>query len=134
MVNTPTRDTPAELALRSTLHGMGLRFRVDQAPFSDSRRRPDLVFRRAKVAVFVDGCYWHSCPRHGSVPKTNTEWWQAKLARTCARDKDTDRLFKSRGWITVRVWEHEDPASAATRIARIVRRRLTGLDAVPRTR
>lgn len=125
MQNTPTRDTPAELALRSELHQMGLRYRVDVAPLSGSRRRADVVFRRAKVAVFVDGCYWHGCPHHGSVSGVNAEWWLSKIERTRERDRETDIALRASGWKSMRVWEHEDPGSAALRIAREVTHSLT---------
>ena len=124
MQNTPTRDTPAELALRSALHAAGLRYRVDTAPIVGVRRRADLVFRRARVAVFVDGCFWHACPEHGGVPKVNAAWWSAKLSRTRERDADTDRLLNEHGWLSVRVWEHEPVGAAAERVKATVRSRL----------
>ena len=121
MQNTPTRDTPGEAALRKALHRRGLRYRVDFAPIHGSRRRPDIVFTRAKVAVFVDGCFWHSCPTHGSKPKHNALWWSKKLARTVARDRETDEMLGNQGWTVVRVWEHEEPEVAASAIALLVR-------------
>lgn len=125
MQHTPTRDTPCELALRRVLHRMGLRYRVDVAPLRGLRRRADVVFTRQRVAVFVDGCYWHSCPDHGSLPKANAEWWRNKLAGNEARDRDTDRRLAAAGWSVIRVWEHEEPGPAADRIARLVRERRT---------
>jgi DNA mismatch endonuclease (patch repair protein) len=107
MRNTPTRDTPAELALRRALHRQGLRFRVDVRPEPSLRRKADIVFTRWRVAVFVDGCFWHDCPEHGSKPHANAEWWRAKLATTVARDLDTNLKLAERGWLVVRIWEHE---------------------------
>lgn len=118
-----TRDTGPELALRSQVHGLGLRYRVDAPPLAGLRRRADLVFRSSRVAVFVDGCFWHGCPVHGSQPKANAEWWSAKLARNRSRDRQTDRALRRAGWSVVRVWEHEDPSKAAARVARVVSRR-----------
>lgn len=87
------------------------------------RRRADLVLRATKVAVFVDGCFWHCCPRHATWPRTNAAWWRAKLRANVARDRDTDRSLRARGWMVVRVWEHEAPHRAAARIVRAVSRR-----------
>lgn len=123
MESTGQRDTAAELALRSVLHRKGLRFRVDQAPIRGVRRRADIVFRKARVAVYVDGCFWHCCPVHGTWPKANAEWWRGKLETNHARDVDTDRKLRDVGWIPVRVWEHEDPQEAADRIEQLVRER-----------
>lgn len=127
MKNTPTRDTPAELAIRKLLHAQGLRYRVDTRADPALRRRADIVFTRARVAVFVDGCFWHSCPDHGSAPKANAGWWQEKLRTNVERDRDTDRRLTSAGWTVVRVWEHEDPCAAAATIVEAVsaRRRQT---------
>ena len=117
------RDTPAELALRRQLHRRGLRYRVDARPVREIRRRADIVFARARVAVFSDGCFWHGCPDHCSWPKANAEWWKAKIERTVRRDHDTDEQLTAAGWHVVRVWEHEDPAAAAERVAALVRSR-----------
>jgi DNA mismatch endonuclease (patch repair protein) len=116
MKSTRRRDTPGELALRSQLHRRGLRFRVD-TPVLGLRRRPDIVFRGKRIAVFVDGCFWHGCPQHGTVPKANRDWWVAKLAANESRDRDTDERLSDAGWVVIRVWEHEDPVAAADRIA-----------------
>jgi DNA mismatch endonuclease (patch repair protein) len=118
-----SRDTAPELAIRRLLHRAGLRYRVDDRPLKDVRRRADIVFRPAKVAVFIDGCFWHGCPDHGNQPSTNTEYWGPKLARNVERDRETDGLLKAAGWLSIRVWEHEDPTHAARRIARAVSRR-----------
>ena len=81
------------------------------------RRRADIVFGPAKVAVYVDGCFWHSCPEHGTIPKNNRKWWIEKLEANVRRDRDTDRRLAEAGWLAIRVWEHEDMAEAAARIA-----------------
>lgn len=117
------RDTQPELRLRSALHRMGLRFRVDTSPIEGSRRRADIVFTRAKVAVFVDGCFWHGCPLHGTRSKTNTAFGDEKIKANQARDRDTDGQLSAIGWIPIRIWEHESNDVAAVRVARTVRSR-----------
>lgn len=110
------RDTAPEVALRRELHRRGARFFVDRAPLRSLRRRADLVFPRKKVAVYVDGCFWHSCPQHATSPKTNAQWWADKLAANVVRDRDTDARLAAAGWRVVRIWEHEDPTEAADRV------------------
>lgn len=106
------RDTKPELRLRRELHRRGHRYYVDRAPLKGLRRRADLVFPRLKVAVYVDGCFWHACPQHGTRPKNNRDWWDAKLDGNVQRDRDTDRRLTAVGWRVARVWEHEDLAAA----------------------
>lgn len=113
----PSRDTKPELALRRELHRLGLRYRVGTAPLPGLRRRADVVFTRRRIAVFVDGCFWHRCPDHGTQPKNNPNWWRAKLDRNVERDRHTDAALLAAGWHVVRVWEHEDPSAAAAAIA-----------------
>ncbi len=113
--------TRPERALRSLLHRRGLRFRVDVAPEPHLRCQADIVFRRARVAVFVDGCFWHGCPEHGTQPVTNSEYWRAKIARNVARDRRNDAALQSQGWTVVRVWEHERPEDGATRVMAAIR-------------
>jgi DNA mismatch endonuclease (patch repair protein) len=117
------RDTKPELALRSALHARGLRFRVDSVPFKGLRTRADLVFSKAKIAVFVDGCYWHGCPEHFIMPKTNEDYWSAKIKRNKDRDEATDVSLAEAGWEAIRVWEHEDPSEAADLVEAAWRRR-----------
>lgn len=118
-----TRDTGPELALRRRLHALGLRYRVDYQPLPDLRRRADIVFTRAKVAVFVDGCFWHGCPDHGRREHTINGWyWPDKIARNRAKDAETDSRLQVAGWTVVRVWEHEPVISAAAQVAAQVRR------------
>ena len=121
---TRQRDTPAELAIRSALHRQGFRYRVDAVVLD--RRRADIVFHREMVAVFVDGCFWHGCPVHGTLPKTNRDWWREKLAGNCERDRDTDWRLRRRGWTVLRFWAHEEPRLAAKRIAGILRAKREG--------
>jgi DNA mismatch endonuclease, patch repair protein len=102
------------------LHRQGLRFRVDRSPIPGSRRRADIVFTAARVAVFVDGCFWHSCPQHATQPKANAMWWAEKLKANRQRDMDTDRELAEAGWAVLRFWEHEDPAEAAARVGALV--------------
>lgn len=124
MASTHQRDTPCELDLRRLVHRAGLRYRVDQVVLSGLRRRADIVFRGARVAVFVDGCFWHCCPQHGTMPKANSSWWRHKLAANKARDEDTNRVLTGAGWVVLRFWEHEDPVRAAASVIRTVRRRI----------
>lgn len=116
---TRRRDTLRERALRSALHRKGLRFRVDRC-LPGTRRRADIVFVSAKVAVFVDGCFWHGCPTHGTWPKANTAWWRAKIHANIERDRSTDALLKADRWRVLRFWEHEDSSLAADKVARAV--------------
>ena len=118
------RDTAPEVLLRKALHSCGLRFRMDiPAGLPGS---PDIRFARAGVAVFVDGCFWHGCPQHGSQPKTNAAFWSAKIARNRQRDQEVDAALQKLGWSVVRVWEHEvkqDVVSVALAIWACVRSR-----------
>jgi DNA mismatch endonuclease, patch repair protein len=118
--------TQPERELRSALYARGLRYRVDVSPIRGFGRRADLVFSRARIAVYVDGCFWHSCPQHATTPKSNREWWEEKLAANVARDRKTDRDLAELGWTVVRVWEHEDMESAAERIAALYSDRIHG--------
>lgn len=122
MQSNKGRDTKPELALRRAVHSLGLRYRVAFRPIKSVRRTADLVFTRAKVAVFMDGCFWHGCPTHHTVAVTNAGFWAEKVRRTRERDLETDRLLAEAGWRVLRVWEHEDPVEAAERVAALVRR------------
>jgi DNA mismatch endonuclease (patch repair protein) len=120
---TLRRDTPGELALRSALRALGLRYRVD-ATLPGTRRRADVAFLGAKVAVFVDGCFWHGCPTHGTWPKANAAWWRQKIEGNRRRDRDTDRRLMRDGWVVLRFWEHEDALRAARVVASALRPRV----------
>src|SRR5919107_2002682 len=109
------RDTSPELAVRRAAHALGLRYRVDARPLPEVNRRADLVFTRARVAVFIDGCFWHACPEHGTSPRTNSDYWGPKIARNVERDEETDRLLRDAGWLPLRIWEHEPPGDGAAR-------------------
>ncbi len=119
----PSRNTKPELALRSALHRLGLRYFVHRRPLVSLRREADVIFPRARVAVFLDSCFWHGCPDHGTWPKANAEWWRAKIERNTQRDADTDARLRDAGWLPIRIWEHERPQAAAERIAEAVRER-----------
>lgn len=111
------------MALRRVLHRRGLRYRVDVAPVSAVQRRADIVFAGPKVAVFVDGCFWHGCNQHRPLPRTNSRYWRIKIERNRERDAKTDAALREAGWLVLRFWEHEDPQEAADRIAVAVRKR-----------
>lgn len=121
MQSNRSRDTAPEIALRSEVHRLGLRFRVATRPVRPLRRTADLVFPRARVAVFLDGCYWHGCSEHHRQPTLNSDYWSAKVQRNRERDAATDKSLAAAGWYVIRVWEHEDPRTAARRIAAMVR-------------
>lgn len=112
------------MAIRRLLWRRGLRYLVDaRLPVGGRQKRADLLFRGARVAVFVDGCFWHSCPLHGTTPRSNREWWAEKLANNVRRDRATDELLHGAGWLSMRIWEHEDPTAAAETVAEVVRAR-----------
>jgi len=123
MQRTPQRDTPEELAIRSILHRSGLRFRVHASAVPGLRSRPDIVFGRTRVAVFIDGCFWHGCPKHGTWPKANAEWWKNKIEANRARDRRTTTVLRRSGWMVLRLWTHESASHAAKRIIAALRRR-----------
>lgn len=118
------RDTRPEIALRSALHHKGFRFRCGrEIRAGDVRVRPDIVFVGKRVAIFVDGCYWHRCPQHGTDPRTNAGYWGEKLALNVARDRRVDAALDAGGWFVVRIWEHESVESAVEIIGRALRRK-----------
>jgi DNA mismatch endonuclease, patch repair protein len=121
MQSNKGRDTKPELRLRRAAHALGLRYRVSIRPIPEVRRTADMVFTKARVAVFLDGCFWHGCPEHHTVARTNAEYWAEKVRRNRQRDRETDEVLEQAGWIVVRFWEHEDPASSARRLVKIVR-------------
>jgi DNA mismatch endonuclease (patch repair protein) len=121
MLGNRSRDTKPELAVRRLLHAGGLRYRVDFRPLSSLRSRGDIVFTRRRIAVFIDGCFWHGCPLHATSPKANADYWGPKLARNIERDLETSAALRASGWTVLRFWEHEPPAEVAGAIARVVR-------------
>jgi DNA mismatch endonuclease (patch repair protein) len=112
------RDTGPELSIRKRLFELGMRYRVNYRPIPGVRRTIDIAFPRQQLAVFVDGCFWHGCPNHGTTPKTNHEFWSAKFARTQERDTDTVVQLTRAGWSCLRYWEHDDPESVVLDISR----------------
>jgi DNA mismatch endonuclease, patch repair protein len=126
MARVRRRDTTPELELRSELHRRGYRYRVDRRPRRGVPSRADLVFGPAKVAVYVDGCFWHSCPEHGTMPRSNEAFWQDKLAGNQERDAKVNALLAAAGWTVVRIWEHEEIEPAADRVEAAVKESLGG--------
>lgn len=114
-------DTPLELALRSALHRRGLRFRVHVRPVKELRRIADVVFTKARVAIFVDGCFWHGCPDHGVLPVANGDWWKKKIDLNKSRDAETTSALRAAGWEVVRIWGHEELEKYLDQIETLVR-------------
>lgn len=132
MQGNVSRDTSPELAVRRAAHRLGLRYRVSRRPLPDLPRTADMVFKSPRVAVFIDGCYWHGCPHHFKPPTTNSGYWKPKIERNIQRDADTNRRLRAAGWLALRFWEHEDPEYAAAAIYRHVRGKLSS--ASPKSR
>jgi DNA mismatch endonuclease (patch repair protein) len=120
MSRMPRAATGPEMLIRRELHRRGLRYRANVAGLPG---RPDIVFTRARIAVFIDGCFWHMCPEHSTMPKNNADWWREKLRRNVARDRDKDAKLQSLGWQVLHAWEHEDPFEVATRLEQLWRTR-----------
>ncbi|MFF3122389.1 very short patch repair endonuclease [Streptomyces sp. NPDC057908] len=120
MSRQPSRDTAPEVAVRKLLHASGYRYRLNERVPGMSRRTIDIAFTRARVAVFLDGCFWHGCPVHATQPKANAEWWRRKLDRNKARDTETTEHLMAAGWTVLRFWEHEAPSLVAERVAETV--------------
>lgn len=117
------RDTKPELAVRRLIHRAGLRYRVNARPELHLRRTADVLFTRVRVAVFIDGCYWHGCAEHFTNPSTNPEYWTSKISRNQQRDAETTRLLEENGWVVLRFWEHEPAESVANLVITTVRQR-----------
>lgn len=113
--------TKAELLLQQALDSMGFKYKVNASVIPNSTRKADIIFLKEKIVVFVDGCFWHGCPLHGTKAKANAEFWYLKIKANKRRDKDTNRKLEKEGWLVIRVWEHEDPKEAAAKIADLVR-------------
>ncbi|MFH9618191.1 very short patch repair endonuclease [Streptomyces pratensis] len=116
------RDTAPEVAVRKLLHAAGYRYRLNERVPGMSRRTIDIAFTRAKVAVMIDGCFWHGCPEHATQPKSNAEWWRQKLDRNMARDAETTAHLTAQGWMVLRFWEHQVPVQVADTVAEVVDR------------
>lgn len=114
-------DTGPERQVRSLLHASGFRYRTDyRLDVPGARVRPDIVFTRRRLAVFIDGCFWHRCPEHGTSPRVNTSYWSPKLERNIARDQRVDQALRAAGWTVLRIWEHVDPTEAAAQVIAIL--------------
>jgi DNA mismatch endonuclease (patch repair protein) len=114
------RDTTTEVALRSALHRAGLRFYKHRRPVPGLRCEPDILFPRVRLAVFVDGCFWHRCPDHGTLPKANGRWWLAKLEATQMRDRRNDEGLRAAGWTVFRAWEHQPVDEVVAQVQHLV--------------
>ena len=125
MMAQKREGTGCERRLRAAVFSLGLRYRLHVRPEASLRRVADLVFRRARVAVFVDGCFWHGCPTHSKPTKAHSEWWATKIEHNKNRDRETSALLSAQGWLVARVWEHTDPRAAARQVATLVRSRYT---------
>ncbi|WP_408022532.1 very short patch repair endonuclease [Streptacidiphilus albus] len=120
MSRQASRDTEQELAVRRRLHRAGLRYRVNTPVPGIPRRTIDIAFGRLKIAVFLDGCFWHGCPQHATSPKANAEWWRSKLDRNMARDRETSEHLIGVGWTVLRFWEHDQPEDVAAQVTTAV--------------
>lgn len=124
MARQARRDTAPELALRRALHAAGLRYRLGYPVPGRPRRTVDIAFTQARIAVFVDGCFWHGCPQHATWPVSNAAWWRDKIEANRSRDIDTDAALAAAGWTVVRVWEHDDPFAGLARVLQALGRGL----------
>lgn len=131
MASVRQHNTAAEIALRRELYRNGLRYRVGYVVLKRPRRVADVAFPGVKIAVFVDGCFWHGCPEHATWPKQNAEFWRHKIETNRARDADTNMRLEASGWKVIRVWEHESPVTAAETIARLVAKAKTARSKSP---
>lgn len=125
------RDNDVELAVRRLLHAAGYRYRVHYPVLKRPRRTADVAFMREKVAIFIDGCFWHRCPDHATWPRSNAEWWRHKIDSNWIRDRDTDARLRDLGWLVSRHWSHESPPAIAEAIARTMlakRSQIHGID------
>jgi DNA mismatch endonuclease, patch repair protein len=124
MIRQKRSDTAPEVAIRRELYRRGIRYRIDyQLPLRGVRRRADIAFTSLRIAVFVDGCYWHACPVHATWPTASADWWRAKLEGNVRRDRDTDQRLAEAGWISLRIWEHDNPIAAADCVESALRTR-----------
>jgi len=110
-------DTDAELAVRRALHSAGFRYRKHYSVPRRPRRSIDIAFPGKRIAIFIDGCFWHGCEIHRTVPKSNRAWWQAKLDENRRRDRDTTEVLVEQGWTVLRFWEHDAPSDVVAAVA-----------------
>jgi DNA mismatch endonuclease (patch repair protein) len=120
MAKVRQKGTDAEVALRREMYRIGLRYRVNYKVLQKPRRVADVAFPGRKIAVFVDGCFWHGCPEHATWPKQNAKSWRGKIEANQRRDEDTNDRLRSNGWTVLRFWSHEPPTEAARTVARVV--------------
>ncbi|MGW1886538.1 very short patch repair endonuclease [Streptomyces sp. NPDC001970] len=120
------RDTEPELAVRRLLHAAGMRYRLHRRVPGMARRTIDIAFPGLRIAVFLDGCFWHGCPEHATSPRANALWWRTKLDKNMSRDAETTEHLESEGWVVLRFWEHEPPVKIAGRITEEVSRAREG--------
>lgn len=122
MSKTSGQNNSREREIRSRLHRLGFRFRIHRPILPGTRRTADIAFTGLQVAVFADGCFWHGCPKHGTSPKNNSDWWLEKIAANKTRDSETDKRLRALGWKSIRIWEHENIDDAIARIVRVLQR------------
>ncbi|MFD4139567.1 very short patch repair endonuclease [Streptomyces sp. NPDC058572] len=127
------RDTDPEMAVRRLLYAAGMRYRLQRRVPGMARRTIDIAFPGLRIAIFVDGCFWHGCPEHATSPKANASWWRTKLDKNVARDIETTAHLEEAGWVVLRFWEHEPPEQVAERIAEEIGRVREGTAPHPRT-
>lgn len=120
MAKVRQKGTDAEIALRRELYRSGLRYRVDFEVLKKPRRKADVAFPGLRIAIFVDGCFWHGCPEHATWPKQNAEFWRAKIEANRLRDADTNSRLRSIGWTVLRFWTHESPTEAAETVVKLI--------------
>lgn len=120
MAKVRQKGTEAEIKLRRELYRSGLRYRIDYLVLRRPRRVADVAFPKLRIAVFVDGCFWHGCPEHATWPKRNADFWRQKIETNRARDADTDARLHAIDWMVLRIWEHESPVAAAETVTRLV--------------
>lgn len=120
MAKVRQKGTDAEIALRRALYRRGLRYRIDYEVMKKPRRVADVAFPGLRIAIFVDGCFWHGCPEHATWPKQNAEFWRQKIEANRDRDADTNSRLLDAGWTVLRFWEHESPIRAAESVAQTV--------------
>jgi DNA mismatch endonuclease (patch repair protein) len=126
MSRQTSQNTGAEQAVRQLLHASGYRYRIHFSVPGMPRRKIDIAFTRAKLAVLIDGCFWHGCPEHATSPKANAAWWRQKLDRNIERDLETTAQLRSEGWTVLRFWEHESPEAVKRAVAEAVEREKAG--------
>ena len=115
MSKQPSKGTKPELLLASELHRRRFKVILNDVMLPG---RPDLVLPNQKIAIFVHGCFWHGCPKHGTTPKHNRKWWKAKIESNKKRDRRNARKLRQLGWSVYQIWEHENPQTALWRLRR----------------